>query len=647
MRGKKAATKPSDSPTDEAPASATAESPAATHRPKKIKKAASADPTPKKGKKASGPGTHSATAAADPDAAGNPSETEAMATDDAVAVAAPATARTSSRRSQASASTSSHPVARLPPGRKKKPRVGLSTGEVKGAAGSVNGGSTAVLTGGAAPKSPADRTQTEGEMAQLLLQLRDGSNPSSPPGADGGDTPISASSDGAKTKLPTKTKDAKSPTKAKKGDKDKAYHPLYRDAAGDSDQVVRPAGTSSEPEASAAATHALYDGTAEEGAAAPAGDGEEMVEAAEAEEQEDEADEPKLKKRKVKADKGKEKEKEKGERGEKGDKGDKGDKGEKGEKEEKGEMGEKGDKVDKGEKGEETLQVQEAQPASQQHAVMPMQPYIFYGQMAAAGAGQDGENNWSGTALPSSRHLFEVAADPALNAQPFPTYYPHLLPPLAQHNPNTAGYANAPAMSYAQPMHHIMIVPGVDGNLPFPYRYDPAVTQGGQVYQPVVYNGDPQQVRAVTAQYFPIAAVGGAQGGPGQPIVFVPADADGKSKKRKLPAKPRKKKDADDDDADDGQSAAAPARNLVCPHPDCGKAFLRPHHLESHMLIHSPERRPFACEQCPATFQRNHDLKRHMRGRHTDERPHRCELCGASFSRADLFRKHMDVEAKR
>ncbi|KAJ3404888.1 hypothetical protein HDU80_002195 [Chytriomyces hyalinus] len=52
----------------------------------------------------------------------------------------------------------------------------------------------------------------------------------------------------------------------------------------------------------------------------------------------------------------------------------------------------------------------------------------------------------------------------------------------------------------------------------------------------------------------------------------------------------------------------------VCTMPNCVKTFKRKHHLESHLVTHSPEK-PFKCLEpgCGAAYRRAQELRRHMR----------------------------------
>ncbi|KAI8832484.1 hypothetical protein BJ741DRAFT_614649 [Chytriomyces cf. hyalinus JEL632] len=52
----------------------------------------------------------------------------------------------------------------------------------------------------------------------------------------------------------------------------------------------------------------------------------------------------------------------------------------------------------------------------------------------------------------------------------------------------------------------------------------------------------------------------------------------------------------------------------VCTMPNCVKTFKRKHHLESHLVTHSPNK-PFCCLEpgCGAAYRRAQELRRHMR----------------------------------
>ncbi|KAI8610710.1 hypothetical protein BC830DRAFT_1172495 [Chytriomyces sp. MP71] len=83
-----------------------------------------------------------------------------------------------------------------------------------------------------------------------------------------------------------------------------------------------------------------------------------------------------------------------------------------------------------------------------------------------------------------------------------------------------------------------------------------------------------------------------------------------------LKATPPSEGDADEvssQQSGDLRSGLLP-RKYVCSVPGCVKTFKRKHHLQSHLVTHSPDK-PFVCqfEGCNASYRRAQELGRHMR----------------------------------
>lgn len=75
--------------------------------------------------------------------------------------------------------------------------------------------------------------------------------------------------------------------------------------------------------------------------------------------------------------------------------------------------------------------------------------------------------------------------------------------------------------------------------------------------------------------------------------------------------------------------------------PECGKAFKAQSYLKQHIM--SVHDRPLKCTVCERGFGRKSDLKRHMRGVHMKKRPHTCDKCGWTFTELGNLKHHLQA----
>ena len=86
----------------------------------------------------------------------------------------------------------------------------------------------------------------------------------------------------------------------------------------------------------------------------------------------------------------------------------------------------------------------------------------------------------------------------------------------------------------------------------------------------------------------------------------------------------------------------SPVPAHVCPHPGCAKAFHRADHLRVHVLCHTQER-AYACPRplCGASFLTSAHLSGHLRSHDHNAHPCSVEGCAESFSKRSALRQHL------
>lgn len=73
--------------------------------------------------------------------------------------------------------------------------------------------------------------------------------------------------------------------------------------------------------------------------------------------------------------------------------------------------------------------------------------------------------------------------------------------------------------------------------------------------------------------------------------------------------------------------------------PDCGKRQTTVYKLQSHMMQHRPQRKPFVCNVCDKDFAERAQLKSHS-FTHTTERPYKCNQCAKAYKQSTKLKLH-------
>ena len=77
-----------------------------------------------------------------------------------------------------------------------------------------------------------------------------------------------------------------------------------------------------------------------------------------------------------------------------------------------------------------------------------------------------------------------------------------------------------------------------------------------------------------------------------------------------------------------------PVKKYTCPEPNCGKGFVFPNKLSTHLITVHGRPKPFICKLCDSVFPQRSFLAEHMKGHEGDSRSFICQEpgCGTVFA---------------